>query len=670
MNRNFKNLNEQISRMKSLFTEERLYGNLAENNNVLNEQFRKLAQFTDDVLKKMVKAGVKQIPEAIELKNIDELLSFFANNKNIWGVLGYPVDKIEIIISNVLKGESFDPFNKYKGRYIFEYIPAEGNLRHTVLQLHRQNIGDPEFFNQLRKISDDVDTISGKGKGEEYITKSDITPDQPTHVDDEAEALRKAEAERKKQEEEEKLSDEERQLRKVEAEVERRKQEAEAEAERKKQEAERKKQEAEAEEIKRIMNSPDFIEEILSTNTLTELDGKITYGTKENLENLGKAYHNGVEKVKEDAQAEGKETWSKVTITTTTTTTTTYETQKKAEVEIDTNTEQNSTKQSSEQAIEEILENSGNKYKEFLTNFFTKWKTKWWVNPLTIKEDLNLKVISASDKASAASFRTLYILVRVHLVIITYSVFESYKKEENYFRTFGENWAYFWKFKIITNLFSKEYWAKVFGWTLEGICLSLEEEFKDKKFCVNLKKAIPTKMKERKDLLKDEPIDKWCKKNKNKSTEVILKNITTEVITGVTEENNKKFSGFLTTSSKIFEFEDELKFIISTYLTEEKSTDISKEIKDLILEKKEACAKLDMAAAEDAASVAEAKSKGLEIQEVTTTVALPVNTTTTTRDVEDKINNEINKEINKVKNKQTGNSTSTEDNQGSFELRY
>ena len=81
-------------------------------------------------------------------------------------------------------------------------------------------------------------------------------------------------------------------------------------------------------------------------------------------------------------------------------------------------------------------------------SFLTEME-KMSMNLITIKEDLNLKVISASDKASAASFRTLYILVRVHLVIITYSVFESYKKEENYFRTFGENWAYFWKFKII-----------------------------------------------------------------------------------------------------------------------------------------------------------------------------------------------------------------------------
>ena len=37
MKRNLKSLNEQISRMKSLFTEERLYGNLVENEDVITE---------------------------------------------------------------------------------------------------------------------------------------------------------------------------------------------------------------------------------------------------------------------------------------------------------------------------------------------------------------------------------------------------------------------------------------------------------------------------------------------------------------------------------------------------------------------------------------------------------------------------------------------------------
>ena len=82
MKRNFKNLNEQISRMKSLFTEERLYGNLTENQNILNEQFRKVGEFVDDVLKKLQKSGITKIPKAVVLKNADDLITFFSNNKN------------------------------------------------------------------------------------------------------------------------------------------------------------------------------------------------------------------------------------------------------------------------------------------------------------------------------------------------------------------------------------------------------------------------------------------------------------------------------------------------------------------------------------------------------------------------------------------------------------
>lgn len=617
MKRNFKNLNEQISRMKSLFTEERLYGNLIENQNILNEQFRKVGEFVDDVLKKLQKSGITKIPKAVELRNADDLIRFFSNNKNLWKSLGWPVDAVEGIISNILKSKSFDPFNKYNGRYIFEYIPPEGNLRHTVLQIHRENIGDATFFNQLKKITDDVDAKTGKGKGEEFITKSDILPDTPTGYKP------KIEPEKPKEIEGGKTND-------IDAE------------------------DVDYVEIKDIddvnkkIEAGNLKEDISNETDISDLDEDVIFGTEENWQKLEDLLKEKEKEVIEAAKAAGGGAKLKISI----------EAEGDEGVKAARDILSNGVKQSNEQVAEEVAEEAAKKAAEeaakraaeeaaeeaakraaeeaaknngFIKKLFTEYPTRFWLNPTTVfpfKEKFD-PVVSAVDRAADFQRRGVAGLIRLHLWIITYSVYEATTEDKKFVRTLAKNFTTVWT-TILDGL--------SFGLlnasedTIEGICLSVEENYlKDKEFCGSMPDKIKNKLIEKKNSLKGEPDKNWCKKYKEKGSDVILTDIVNESRDEVEAEVKKTLGSKLPKDSeKLLDFNKYLEKLIVLYLGKEKSLETSvDEVYVEINRRKEACLKLDE-------EEKEAASKGLKLEEVVVDVVVPT-------DIDKKIEKEIDK---------------------------
>jgi len=597
MKRNFKNLNEQISRMKSLFTEERLYGNLTENQNILNEQFRKVGEFVDDVLKKLQKSGITKIPKAVELKNADDLITFFSNNKNLWKSLGYPVDAVEGIISNILKSKSFDPFNKYNGRYIFEYIPAEGNLRHTVLQIHRENIGDATFFNQLKKITDDVDVKTGKGKGEEFITKSDILPDTPTGYKP------KIEPEKPKEIEGGKTND-------IDAE------------------------DVDYVEIKDIddvnkkIEGGNLKEDISNETDISDLDEDVIFGTEENWQKLEDLITEKQKEVIEAAEKNGGGAKIKISI----------EAEGDEAVKAARDILSKGEKQSNEQVVQEVIEDSRNtenpiipENESFLKKLFTKYPTRFWLNPTTyipFKENFDT-VSTAADRLPDLKRRGVAILVRLHLWIITYSVYEAKTEDKKTVRTIVKNITTVWS-TIINGLYDT--FINTGEDTIEGICLAVEENYiNDKQFCANMPDKIRNKLIEKKNSLKGEPDKNWCKKYKEKGSDVILSDVINESRDEVEAEVKKTLGSKLPKDSeKLLDFNKYLETLIVLYLDKEKSLETSAdEVYVEINRRKEACLKLDE-------EEKEAASKGFKLEEVVVDVVVPT-------DIDKKIEKEIDK---------------------------
>ena len=86
MKNKIKTLNEEISRMKSLFSEERLYGNLVKNTSMLHEQRRPLQS-----LKRAFTAGLKTIDPKIltnylnfKIGTFDDLSKHIDEFPNVW----------------------------------------------------------------------------------------------------------------------------------------------------------------------------------------------------------------------------------------------------------------------------------------------------------------------------------------------------------------------------------------------------------------------------------------------------------------------------------------------------------------------------------------------------------------------------------------------------------
>ena len=198
MKKNMK-LTEQIKRMKSLMTEERLYGNLVDNDKpegLIIEQFGKLSgKLIDDIF-----TSAKGLDSAISLRytkaaklhnmSVKEYFKAFKDvPTDLSGFISH-INKYEELVQDILIGSNSNtsitdlkkilgylgknvdvkdasgkvvgtaPFNMFDelspgGPKAYEIIPTDGGLRLNAMENYRKTIGDVKF-NEYLKGSDGV----------------------------------------------------------------------------------------------------------------------------------------------------------------------------------------------------------------------------------------------------------------------------------------------------------------------------------------------------------------------------------------------------------------------------------------------------------------------------------------------------------------------------------
>ena len=156
-------INEEINRIKSLFTEERLYGNL-----IINEQFKALGDFGAKAIKQL---DTIKSPESLTtiinyiVKNSDGL------SKNL-GLSLDQIDRLNDIIRSFNEGK-ITPFTLIDGKEAYRLIPIEGNIRYNVLTKYK------EKFPKVELNIDDLISKKPKVKTEPKDKSKVITSVQP-----------------------------------------------------------------------------------------------------------------------------------------------------------------------------------------------------------------------------------------------------------------------------------------------------------------------------------------------------------------------------------------------------------------------------------------------------------------------------------------------------------
>ena len=149
MKKKYSDLNEEVNRIKSLFTEERLYGNLKQNK-LLTEQpvARRLADALE-VSSSAVSKGIKNIDSKLatnflnsEISTFNDLAKHLNEYKSLWRAMGIDWDRAnEAILA--LKRYSDTGFLKTADDnlilQVINDLPVEGDLRGMVFDLWKES---------------------------------------------------------------------------------------------------------------------------------------------------------------------------------------------------------------------------------------------------------------------------------------------------------------------------------------------------------------------------------------------------------------------------------------------------------------------------------------------------------------------------------------------------
>lgn len=163
----YKNINEEINRMKSLFNNERLYGNLVDkneekNNLVLEWEF--LSQFSPNNL--LMEQPIKKFIKALDKTKTTKLSNFFKNRKATkkLGIDKYKIDNPEDLLT-VLKSQDFVNALKTDGNRLWKQatkkqIEEFQSLMEIILEQPRKfvkrKVDSYDInFDEIKKLSPD-----------------------------------------------------------------------------------------------------------------------------------------------------------------------------------------------------------------------------------------------------------------------------------------------------------------------------------------------------------------------------------------------------------------------------------------------------------------------------------------------------------------------------------
>lgn len=160
-------LYEEIERIRLLFGESLLYGNLNDNFNLITEQGRYFKKVWDDFAIKNPTAAKKFDDVSInrfkntDIKSFDDFFKHLEINKSMWEAIGIPsLDLTTTIKLKKLIMDGNDPSLLFRksgsNRYFYEFIPVDGNIRGEFFYWFSKKYPD-EWLKGLKSIElDDV----------------------------------------------------------------------------------------------------------------------------------------------------------------------------------------------------------------------------------------------------------------------------------------------------------------------------------------------------------------------------------------------------------------------------------------------------------------------------------------------------------------------------------
>ena len=203
MKRRYGNLNEEMNRIKSLFTEERLYGNLRENK-LLTEQGigRRLADALETASSSVAKA-IKNVDPKLatnflnsEINTFGDLAKHLNEYKSLWKSMGIDWDYANDAVLSFKKWSDSGFLKTADDKLILQVIndlPAEGDLRGMVFDLWKESKGkytpaktNPKTTivtksNTGENVVHKVETVGGKEKIETYRIEGDTIKKDDTY---------------------------------------------------------------------------------------------------------------------------------------------------------------------------------------------------------------------------------------------------------------------------------------------------------------------------------------------------------------------------------------------------------------------------------------------------------------------------------------------------------
>tara|TARA_R110002020_G_scaffold475523_1_gene710723 strand:- start:126 stop:2225 length:2100 start_codon:yes stop_codon:yes gene_type:complete len=211
----FNNLNEEINRIKSLFTEERLYGNLVEKEIIVEAPIRgvikTLLKNTDDAFDMLVKYGGKYADDLYggmsgtnlknslddfnaPLRSIDDMAKHFDSYKFFYKGLLDPQSykNLKGYYELVAAGRNVDPMRVVGSGRLYSFLPKELDINAKILSNYIDNLPTQqakldyinsvrkyytEAINDMRKASVDDLKYSDEA-GEQVVKHSDDAGEQ------------------------------------------------------------------------------------------------------------------------------------------------------------------------------------------------------------------------------------------------------------------------------------------------------------------------------------------------------------------------------------------------------------------------------------------------------------------------------------------------------------
>lgn len=195
-----KNINEQIKRIKSLFGDERLYGNLNETS-ILNEQSigRKLAKSLSTATPLLKSFDSKLLTNFFEteIRNFDDLSKHLDQYEDIWSKVIPPSRDFDFVrdmaseLNRIEKLGKLSEVSEENMDKILKGIPPEGDLRQTfmdmwlestgkqvdeIVDVRREVVTDLKSGENILKVTDETGEVKSYGSdGKEIKIDGDIS---------------------------------------------------------------------------------------------------------------------------------------------------------------------------------------------------------------------------------------------------------------------------------------------------------------------------------------------------------------------------------------------------------------------------------------------------------------------------------------------------------------